>query len=196
MSVARVRVYGHERALFDARTETGHSFYLGPPGWSAAVSKTSRSRGERDRRAERQGALEVLRLVLRTQPRSGTARSIHQHQHGGLLHGLHHVLELAVLRVGFLQLGGDFGDGIQKTLGGTRVSRVVSGGRSLGGDGHALWPCARGFGGTPNPTRGTRGAIRASRPRRSGGRGWGARCSCLRRFPNASSVRISGQRLW
>lgn len=38
---------------------------------------------------------------------------MHQHQHGGLLHGLHHVLKLALLRVGFLQLGGDFGDGCE-----------------------------------------------------------------------------------
>ena len=40
----------------------------------------------------------------------GALGSIHQHQHGGLLHGLYHVLELAPLRVGFLQLGGDCGD--------------------------------------------------------------------------------------
>ena len=38
-------------------------------------------------------------------------RSIHQHQHGGWLGGLHHVLELPGLRVRFLELGGDCGDG-------------------------------------------------------------------------------------
>ena len=41
-------------------------------------------------------------------------RSIHQHQHGGWLGGLHHVLELPGLRVRFLELGGDCGDGFQK----------------------------------------------------------------------------------
>ena len=40
--------------------------------------------------------------------------SIHQHQHGGWFGGLYHVLELPILRVGFLELGGDFGDGFQE----------------------------------------------------------------------------------
>ncbi len=35
-------------------------------------------------------------------------------QHAGLLGGLHHVLELAVLGLGFLELGGDFRNGFQE----------------------------------------------------------------------------------
>ena len=41
--------------------------------------------------------------------------SIHQHQPGGWFGGLHRGLKLPVLDVGFLELGGDCGDGFQET---------------------------------------------------------------------------------
>ena len=51
--------------------------------------------------------------------------SIHQHQHGGWLGGLHHVLELPVLRVRFLELGGDGGDGFQEVEEEAALDRVI-----------------------------------------------------------------------
>jgi hypothetical protein len=80
-----------------------------------------------------------IRRDAESDPRDAgaTRASLHQHQHGGLLHGLHHVLELAGLGARLLELGGDLGDRMQESeevaallgvaLGGTRVSRVVSG---------------------------------------------------------------------
>ena len=58
-------------------------------------------------------------------PRLEARRSIHQHQHGGWFGGLHHVLELPVLRVGFLELGGDGGDGFQEAEEEAALDRVI-----------------------------------------------------------------------
>ena len=52
--------------------------------------------------------------LLHSTARWSEVGSIHQHQHGGLLHGLDHVLELAGLGGGFLEAGGDFGDGFEE----------------------------------------------------------------------------------
>jgi len=56
---------------------------------------------------------------------SQACRSIHQHQHGGWFGGLHHILELPVLRVGFFELGGDCGDEFQEAEEETALDRVM-----------------------------------------------------------------------
>jgi hypothetical protein len=48
-------------------------------------------------------------------PREPPLLSIHQHEHGGLFGGFDHILEFPVSGGRFLELGGNFGDGLEET---------------------------------------------------------------------------------
>jgi len=105
---------------------------------------------------ERVGVRGCVRRRKRPHPSSGLRPP------SPLLRGREKARDAAFVWASF-SLAATSGDGFEEAPGGTRVSRVVSGvspgtrvGGVVGGADTRWRSCARGSGGTPNPTRGTR----------------------------------------
>jgi len=71
------------------------------------------------RQMQAQTAMPLTGIAQRLAP------SIHQHQHRRLFGGLHHVLELPLLRVGLFELRGHFRHGLQEPQQETALHRVI-----------------------------------------------------------------------